>query len=266
MEIRHLLEALYSRYSYDFRHYTPASMKRRVGQAAQALGLQSVPHLEDVLVKSPDRFLEALQYLTIPVSEMFRDATYFISLRERVFPVLQTYPSLKVWIAGCSTGEETYSLAIMLHEAGLLERSTLYATDINPTSLASAARGIFKIVSMRKFTENYQKAGGKRSLSDYYSSDKDLAILDSSLRRNVTFADHSLATDAVFGETQFISCRNVLIYFDRELQDRAIGLFRDSLSRRGFLGLGSKETVEFSKHAHHFAPLVKADRIFQRTS
>ncbi|TCW31769.1 CheR family methyltransferase [Gulbenkiania mobilis] len=264
IEIRLLIEAIYLKYNHDFRNYSPASLRRRVAYALQQFGCQTVSALQEKVLHDPDAFMRLLQILTIPVSEMFRDPTYFLALRQHVVPMLRTYPSLKVWIAGCSTGEEVYSMAILLHEEGLLERTILYATDINPQSLEKAERGIYSADSVRKFTQNYQKAGGKRAFSDYYTAAYNSAIMDKSLRQNVTFADHSLATDSVFSETHFVSCRNVLIYFDRALQDRAFGLFHESLCRRGFLGLGAKETVQFSAYAELFEPVVREDRIFRK--
>ncbi|CUA81894.1 Methylase of chemotaxis methyl-accepting proteins [Gulbenkiania indica] len=264
IEIRLLIEAIYLKYNHDFRNYSPASLRRRVAYALQQFGCQTVSALQEKVLHDPDAFMRLLQILTIPVSEMFRDPTYFLALRQHVVPMLRTYPSLKVWIAGCSTGEEVYSMAILLHEEGLLERTILYATDINPQSLEKAERGIYSADSVRKFTQNYQKAGGKRAFSNYYTAAYNSAIMDKSLRQNVTFADHSLATDSVFSETHFVSCRNVLIYFDRALQDRAFGLFHESLCRRGFLGLGAKETVQFSAYAELFEPVVREDRIFRK--
>lgn len=264
IEIRLLIEAIYLQYSYDFRGYSGASLKRRVLLSLKPMQCDTVSALQEKILRDPQAFMELMQFLTIPVSDMFRDPSYFLALREQVMPVLRTYPSLKIWIAGCSTGEEVYSFAIMLREEGLLERALIYATDINPRSLEQAKRGIFAIGHVRKYTENYQKAGGKTSFSNYYTAAYDSVIMDKSLRENVTFADHSLATDSVFSETHLISCRNVLIYFNKPLQDRAFGLFRESLCHRGFLGLGSKETVEFSGHAEHFEAFVKPDRIFRK--
>jgi chemotaxis protein methyltransferase CheR len=200
----------------------------------------------------------------VPVSEMFRDPAYFLALRRQVVPVLRTSPSLKVWVAGCSTGEEPYSLAILLREEGLLERTILYATDINHASLDKARQGIFSLDHMQAFTRNYQAAGGMRSFSDYYTAAYGGALFDKSLRDSITFADHSLATDAVFAETQLVSCRNVLIYFNRALQDRALGLFHESLTRRGFLGLGSKETLDFSAYADRFETVTRPERIYRK--
>ncbi|UNG18255.1 CheR family methyltransferase [Stutzerimonas zhaodongensis] len=264
IELKLLIEAIYLRYSYDFRDYSSASLKRRVLLALKQMRCESISELQRRILYDPQAFMELLQFLTIPVSEMFRDPSYYLALREQVIPVLRTYPSLKIWIAGCSTGEEVYSMAILLKEEGLLDRTILYATDINPRSLERARQGIFNIDNMRQYTDNYQCAGGKHSLSDYYTAAYDSAIMDKSLKENVTFADHSLATDSVFAETQLISCRNVLIYFNKPLQDRAFGLFLNSLCHRGFLGLGSKETVEFSGYAERFEAFNKQERIFRK--
>lgn len=263
-ELGGLAEAIYARYSYDFRNYSGASQKRRVLQALAHFECPTVQALQAAVLKDPTLFTQLLQYLTIPVSDMFRDPTFFLALRQQVVPLLQTYPSLKIWVAGCSTGEEVYSLAILLREEGLLERSLIYATDINPQSLDKARRGIFTLGSVLGRTASYQKAGGKQALSDYYTAAYDAAIFDKSLAENITFADHSLATDSVFSETQLVLCRNVLIYFNKTLQDRALGLFHESLSHRGFMGLGSKESIEFSAHANHFEALNKPERIFRR--
>ncbi|AZZ46969.1 chemotaxis protein CheR [Pseudomonadaceae bacterium SI-3] len=264
IELKLLIEAIYLRYSYDFRDYSSASLKRRVLLALKQMQCENISELQRRILYDPQAFMELLQFLTIPVSEMFRDPSYYLALREQVIPVLYTYPSLKIWIAGCSTGEEVYSMAILLKEEGLLDRTILYATDINPRSLERARQGIFNIDNMRQYTSNYQGAGGKHSLSDYYTAAYDSAIMDKSLKENITFADHSLATDSVFAETQLISCRNVLIYFNKPLQNRAFGLFYDSLCHRGFLGLGSKETVEFSGYAEQFEAFDKPERVFRK--
>nr|WP_256834025.1 protein-glutamate O-methyltransferase CheR [Pseudomonas oleovorans] len=264
IELRLLIEAIYLRYSYDFRDYSKASLKRRVRQAQTQLDCPTISALQERILHEPQAFMQLLQYLTIPVSEMFRDPDYFLALREQVVPLLQTYPSLKVWVAGCSTGEEVYSLAILLHEEGLLERTMIYATDINPHSLEKAEQGIFALDNLRTYTQNYQLSGGKRAFSDYYSAAYDRVLFDKSLRANVTFADHSLATDSVFAETHLVSCRNVLIYFNRDLQDRALGLFHESLCHRGFLGLGSKESLDFSAYVRHFEAVSRPERIFRK--
>lgn len=264
IEIRLLLEALYQRYHYDFRRYAKASVKRRLKQAREQLGYASYSAMQDALLRDPDMLERLLGYLTVQVSEMFRDPSYFKALRETVLPHLKTYPSLKVWVAGCSEGEELYSLAILFREEGLEDRTLFYATDINPDALKAAARGIYPIDRLKLFTENHRRSGGKSSLSNYYTTGYGGAVFDKSLRERVVFSDHSLVTDAVFGEMHLISCRNVLIYFDRDLQDRAIGLFRDSLTRKGFLGLGAKESLRFSSHAGAFAEFDRDEKIYQK--
>jgi chemotaxis protein methyltransferase CheR len=264
IEIRLLLEALYSRYHYDFRNYAMASVKRRLRQAREQLRFANISALQESLLHDPAMLPRILGYLTVQVSEMFRDPTYFRAIREKVVPHLRTYPSLKVWIAGCSGGEELYSFVILFREEGLEERTLFYATDINQDALRAAESGIFGLDRVQLFTENHRKSGGKSSLSDYYQAAYGRVSFDKSLRRNVVFSDHSLVTDAVFAEMHLISCRNVLIYFDRTAQDRAIGLFKDSLARKGFLGLGSKESLRFSQHAESFADFLREEKVYQR--
>ncbi len=266
IELRMLVEAVYLKYNYDFRDYTGASQKRRVLVALREMECATVSELQAKVLHQPEAFSRLLQYLTIPVTEMFRDPEYYAAIRSQVVPFLRTYPSLKIWVAGCSTGEEVYSLAILLHEEGLLERSMIYATDINPASLDAARRGVFPLDRMRLFTENYQKAGGKRAFSDYYTAAYGGALFERSLIENVTFADHSLSTDSVFSETHFISCRNVMIYFNRRLQDRVLGLFHESLCHRGFLGLGIKESIDFSTYASRFEPLARRERLYRKAA
>ena len=266
IELRLLMEAIYLKYSYDFRDYTGASQKRRVQYALMQMNLPSISALQERILREPALFARLLQYLTIPVSEMFRDPSYFLAMRRQVVPHLHTYPSVTVWVAGCSTGEEVYSLAILLREEGLLERTRIYATDINPESLAQARQGIFPLEAVRRYTANYQQSGGTRAFSDYYTAAYDAARFDPSLCADVIFADHSLATDSVFAQTQFVSCRNVLIYFNRALQDRALGLFHESLSHRGFLGLGAKESIDFSSYAGRFDVLARSERLYRKAT
>lgn len=264
IEIRLLLEALHQRYHYDFRHYAQASVRRRLRQARHQLGFETFSAMQESLLHDDAMLPRLLGYLTVQVSEMFRDPAYFKALREQVIPHLRTYPSLKVWIAGCSGGEELYSLAILFREEGLADRTLFYATDISQEAIETASRGIYALDRIKGFTENHRAAGGKSSLSDYYTTAYGGAAFDKSLRERTVFSDHSLATDAVFGEMHLISCRNVMIYFDRELQDRALGLFRDSLVRNGFLGLGAKENLRFSSHSSSFVDFVRGERIYQR--
>jgi chemotaxis protein methyltransferase CheR len=264
IEIRLLLEAIFQRYHYDFRGYSAASLKRRLVQARDHFKCASFSMLQDRVLHEPEIFPELLGYLTVQVSEMFRDPHYFLALREKVIPYLKTYPSLKVWIAGCSAGEELYSMAILFREEGLESRTVFYGTDINTEALKKAEQGMYPLSQIPLYTQNHRKAGGKSSLSDYYTAAYGSAIFDKTLRERAVFSDHSLVTDEVFAEVQLISCRNVLIYFDREAQDKAIGLFKDSLSRKGFLGLGSKESLRFSKHSEAFTDFLREDRIYQK--
>jgi chemotaxis protein methyltransferase CheR len=264
IEMKLLVDAIYLKYHYDFRGYASASLKRRLTAAMIRFGCQTVSQLQDRVLHDPAVFPAMLDFLTVQVSEMFRDPSYFAALRESVLPVLRTYASLKIWVAGCSAGEEVYSLAILLAEEGLLARTLIYATDINAHALRKAELGVYGIDRIPGFTENHRKSGARSSLSDYYTAAYGGAVFDKALRKHIVFSDHSLATDSVFAETHLISCRNVLIYFDRALQDRAIGLFSESLVRKGFLGLGSKESLRFSKHGPEFTDVDGPHRIFQR--
>ena len=264
IEMQLLLDAIYLKYHCDFRGYAGASLKRRLVSAMSRFHCQSLSQLQDKVLNDPEVFPLLMEYMTVQVSEMFRDPSYFRSLREKVVPLLRTYPSLKIWVAGCSAGEEVYSLAILLREEGLLERSLIYATDINPTALQKAEAGVYELDRIAGFTSNHQKSGAPTSLSDYYTAAYGRAVFDKSLRQYIVFSDHSLATDSVFAEMHLVSCRNVLIYFNRQLQERALGLFRESLCRKGFLGLGSKESLRFSEHAEAFDDVVREDRIFQK--
>lgn len=264
IEMRLLLEAIYQQYHYDFREYSMASVKRRLRQAREHFRCASFSLLQDRVLHDPAMLPKLLDYLTVQVSELFRDPSYFRALREQVLPHLRTYPSLKVWVAGCSTGEELYSLAILFREEGLEARTMFYATDINLEALRKAEAGVYELDRLPLFTENHRRSGGKSSLSDYYTAAYGGAVFDKSLRARTVFSDHSLVSDAVFAEMHLISCRNVLIYFDPELQNRSVGLFRDSLIRKGFLGLGAKESLRFSRHNGAFADFVREERIYQK--
>jgi chemotaxis protein methyltransferase CheR len=264
LELRLLLEAVYARYHHDFRHYARASLKRRVRQALARLECRTLSALQERILRDPEAFAVLFSFMTIGVTEMFRDPPFFRALRERVVPLLATYPSLKVWVAGCSTGEEVYSLRILLREEGLDDRALMYATDIDPAALARAQEGIYALDRVAGFSSAYLAAGGKASLSDYYTAGASSVVFDRTLRENVVFSDHSLATDHVFASVELVTCRNVLIYFDRDLQDRALGLFRDSLEPGGFLGLGSRESVQFSRHAAELVPFCADERIYRK--
>lgn len=264
IELHLLVDALYLKYHYDFRDYAPASLKRRLLAALTRFNCETLSQLQHRLLHDATVLPVLLDYLTVQVSEMFRDGHYYRALRESVVPLLRTYPSLKVWVAGCSTGEEAYSVAILFHEEGLLSRTMIYATDINSHALEKAQAGVYEIDRIAGFTENHRRSGARTSLSDYYTAAYGRAVFDKSLRQSIVFCDHSLATDSVFAEVQLVSCRNVMIYFNRELQDRALGLFYESLCRKGFLGIGTKESLRFSSYADAFTALAPNERIFQK--
>ena len=264
LEVDLLLEAIYQTFHYDFRSYSKASLKRRLVQAVSHFGVGSITDLQGKVLHEEGAFTQLLRFLTVQVSDMFRDPSFFRVLREQIVPILRTYPSLRVWCAGCSEGEEVYSLAILLHEEGLLDRTTLYATDVNPAALRKAEAGVYPLDRLQVFTENHRLSGAKCSLSDYYTAGYGAAIFDRGLIRGAVFADHSLATDSVFAEVQLVTCRNVLIYFDRSLQERAISLFTGALGRRCFLGLGSKESLSQAKSANAFEPFALAERWYRK--
>ena len=264
LELRLFLEGLSERYGADFRGYVMSSMRRRVKKALVRFGCDSISTLQHRVLRDRELFTRLLGLITIHVSDVFRDPGYYAALREHVIPHLRTYPVLKVWIAGCSTGEELYSMAILLREEGLLDRTIIYATDVDPQALESAKRGVYALERVSAFTRNYQRAGGLGSLADHYTVGYDAMVFDRTLRQQVVFSDHSLATDSVFAEVQLVSCRNVLIYFERDLQDRAFELFGQSLVRKGFLGLGAHESIRFSKHAGKFSETVAEHRIYRR--
>jgi len=263
-ERRALLETIFELYHYDFRNYAAASLKRRVESALVQLRVHDIATLTRKLREDPKVFGELLRFLTVQVSDLFRDPEYFLAIRQRVVPLLRTYPSLRIWVAGCATGEEAYSLAILLAEEGLLERTQIYATDIHPSSLQAASEGVYALERFAQFSQNYLLAGGRASLSEYYTARYSSAVLDRTLRKSILFADHSLATDSVFAEMELVSCRNVLIYFERKLQERALTLLCDSLCRRGFLGLGAKESLRWSRLAPQFSEFAPDARIYQR--
>lgn len=263
-ELRSFLEEVYARYHYDFRNYAIASMRRRFAAAQIQFRCDSLRELRDRVIDHPDAFSALLQHLTVQVSDMFRDPAFYLAFRQQIVPVLATYPSLKIWIAGCSSGEELYSMAILLKEEGLLDRTMFYATDVNPLALRKAEAGIYPLERLALYTANHQAAGGKTSLSQHYSTAYGKGIFDRSLCKNVVFSDHSLATDSVFAEVHVVTCRNVLIYFDRTLQTRVVGTLKDSLIRRGFLGLGAKESLQFSGHAEDFRSVAPQEKWYQK--
>ena len=264
IEIRLLLEAIYQLYGYDFRSYSPASMRRRIMHRLTMSGFSTVLEMTDRVLRDRQFFVTLLNDLTVNVTEMFRDPEFYKAFREEVVPVLKPFPFIKIWHAGCSTGEEIYSMAILLEEEGLYERAMLYATDIDKNVLAAAKKGIYPIHAFKQYTDNYRRAGGRQSLSDYATARYDSVIMEQRLKRNIVFADHDLATDQVFGEMHVILCRNVLIYFDRPLQQRVFKLFGESLDMGGFLCLGTKESLRFSGNEESFDVVNRSLRIFRK--
>ncbi len=264
IELDLLLEAIFQRYGYDFRHYARASVKRRVQRILEKTGCARISEIIPRLLYDEAFSQTAIQEFSVSVTEMFRDPEFYRALRQIVVPYLKTYPYIRVWHAGCAMGEEVYSMAILLQEEGLYDRSTIFATDFNEAVLGKAREGIYALRDIRQYTLNYMSAGGTRSFGDYYHAKYESAIMDPSLKSRVTFASHNLATDGVFGELHVIFCRNVLIYFDKELQNRVLGLFADSLTPGGFLCLGSKETLQYSDMADHFKIIDERTKIFQK--
>jgi chemotaxis protein methyltransferase CheR len=264
IEIQLLLEAMFLKYGYDFRDYGKAHAKRRILHRLAISNLQSISELTHKVLYDEDFFLEFLQDLSINTTEMFRDPLFFKEIREQIIPILKTYPFTKIWHAGCSSGEEVYSMAIILEEEEAYKRTQLYATDFNHRILAAAKEGIYPAGNMKDYTKNYLKAGGKSSFSDYYQAHYDSAIMKKSLRKNAVFSDHNLVTDSVFGEMHLVMCRNTLIYFNKNLQDKVIKLFYDSLIPGGFLCLGSKESLTFSQHRDLFEPVNSKLKIFKK--
>jgi len=263
-ELDDLLEDIFRVYHHDFRGYVRPAMRRRVEQARSALGNTSIGELRVQVRSDPGVFAHLLGFLTIQVSDMFRDPRFWRALRERVIPHLATYPSLRVWVAGCAAGEEAYSMAILLAEGGLLDRTQIYATDIDAASLEEGRAGSYDLERVRSFSQNYFDSGGRGSLAEHYTTTVSRAVFAPRLRERILFSDHSLATDSAFAEVQLISCRNVLIYFERTLQDRALSLFVEALCPRGFLGLGTKETIMFTSSAAALEPFVAEDKIFRK--
>ncbi len=259
-----LLEAIYRRYGYDFRNYARSSLRRRLTHRMEAAKLERISEMIPLVLHDEVFFNHLLTDLSITVTEMFRSPKFYAVLREQIIPVLKTYPFVKIWHAGCATGEEVYSMAIVLQEEDFLDRAQIYATDYNNTSLETASEGIYPIEYVKKFASNYYKGGGKRSFSDYFLAKFQSAKIQRSLKKNIVFSHHNLVTDHSFGQMNVIICRNVLIYFDRTLQNRVLSLFCDSLSHGGFLCLGSKETIDFLDCRSHFKLLSREARIYKK--
>jgi chemotaxis protein methyltransferase CheR len=264
IEIKLLTEGIYQHYGFDFRDYSLPSLKRRIWKRVYAEGLSSISGLQEKVLHDPVSMERLLLDLSINTTAMFRDPSFYLAFRQKVVPVLRTYPFVRIWHAGCSTGEEVYSMAILLYEEGLYERCRIYATDINEAVLQRAKEGIFPISSMKENTSNYIAAGGSGTFSEYYVAKYDYAIFRPSLRENVVFAQHNLVTDASFNQFNVIFCRNVLIYFNNTLQDRVQKLFLDSLETFGILGLGKKETLRYSSIIDNYEVIDEEERLYRR--
>jgi len=265
LELQLLLEGVYRRYGFDFRQYAHASLKRRVWRRVREEGLETISGLLEKLLHDPACVERLILDLSINVTAMFRDPSFYLAFREKVVPLLRTYPFTRIWVAGCSTGEEVYSLAILLSEEGLLERTRIYATDINPVVVDKAREGVFPLDKMREYTENYIRAGGTRSFSGYYLAKYEGALFDRMLCANVVWAQHNLVQDSAFQQFNVILCRNVMIYFDRPLQNRVHRLFHDSLERFGILCLGHKESIRFTEFEDCYEEFDPQQKLYRRT-
>jgi chemotaxis protein methyltransferase CheR len=264
IEVSLFLEGIHQKYGYDFREYSKAHIKRRLMHRMSASQFNSISEMQHKVINNEKFFEQILRDFSINVTEMFRDPSFYYRFREEIIPILKTYPFIKIWHAGCSTGEEVYSMAIILKEEGLYDRSQIYATDFNQSVLQKATEGIYPINKIKEYTYNYQKAGGLNSFSDYYTAKYDSVIINNDLKQNIVFADHNLVSDKVFAEVHLIVCRNVLIYFNKKLQDNVLRLFKDSLIPGGYLCLGSKESIRFSDSYHQFETIDENERLFKK--
>lgn len=264
IEMSLLLEGIFRYYGFDFRQYAFASLRRRIWNAIRDEKLISISAFQDKVLHDPACMERLLIALSVSVTAMFRDPTFYISFRNKVVPMLRTYPFIRIWHAGCATGEEVYSMAILLEEEGLYDRCRIYATDINETALRTAKDGIYPLELMQVYTGNYLKAGGKRSFSEYYLADANNAIFRHALKKNVVFSPHNLVTDGSFNEFNVILCRNVMIYFNTTLQEQVHKLLYESLIRWGFLCLGRKETLKYTPFEQHYEPIDRDERIYRR--
>lgn len=264
LEIELLLQGLYSRCGYDYRNYSYNSIKRRIWHRVHVEKLNSITGLLEKVLHDPDCLKRLIADFSINVTEMFRDPSFFLCFREKVVPILRTYPSIRIWHAGCSTGEEVYSMAILLHEEGIYDKAKIYATDINTDVLKTAKAGLFPLKNMRKYTNNYISAGGKKAFSDYYQVTDNGVKFHSYLSKNMVFAQHNLVTDRSFNEFHIILCRNVLIYFNKALQEKVHELFYESLGKFGILGLGDKETILYSVKADCYEGISTGEKLYKK--
>jgi chemotaxis protein methyltransferase CheR len=264
LEIGLLLEAIYQRYGYDFKHYSRASLKRRINNFLSKTEFARPTEIIPALLDDKSLMQALIYNISVTVTEMFRDPFVYKAIRQEIVGALKTYPFIKIWHAGCATGQEVYSMAILLKEEGLYGRCLIYATDINDQALEEAKKGIYPVQKVKEYTANYQKSGGKESFSDYYHAKYDSVILNQDLKKNIVFANHNLVSDMVFGEIHFVMCRNALIYFNSKLQTRVLKLFYDSLAYNGFLCLGTKESLRFYDMGSHFKEILRREKIFQK--
>ncbi len=259
-----LLSVVFEKYGYDFRNYSKAHVKRRLLNRMRLSKLESISMLQHQIMHDSSFAIQFIKDLSISVTEMFRDPDFYLAFRDRVVPILKTWPYIKIWHAGCSTGEEVYSMAILLKEEGLYNRVQIYATDFNNDSIKQGKEGIYSVENIKKYARNYQASGAKGTFSDYYHAQYDSAIMAPSLKKNIVWANHNLVTDADFTETQVIVCRNVLIYFNKELQNKVHHLFNSSLVKGGLLCLGDKESLQFTDCSHNYEALSKKHKIFKK--
>ncbi len=264
IEIDLILEAIYQMHGYDFRNYGRAHIKRRLLHRLQLSKLSSISEMQHKILYDESFFNLILKDFSINVTEMFRDPSFYKRLRDEIIPILKTYPFIKIWHAGCSSGEEVYSMAIILMEEGLYDRTQIYATDFNHQILMKAKEGIYPISKIKEFTLNYQKAGGTRSFSDYYMAKYESVIFNNDLKKNIVFAEHNLVNDSAFAEIHLLMCRNVLIYFNKDLQNQVIKLFTSSILQGGYLCLGTKETIQFTDCVQHYETIFDNEKIFKK--
>jgi chemotaxis protein methyltransferase CheR len=264
LELQLLLDGILHRYGYDFRHYAPASLRRRIRSIVEKEMVPSISALQERILREPSCMARFITSLSVPVTAMFRDPSFYRALRSEVVPMLRTYPFVRIWHAGCSTGEEVYSLAILLVEENLYDRCRIYATDLSDATLQRATKGIYDLSRMRDYTHNYQSFGGQSDFSSYYTADHERVIFSPRLRKNIIFSQHNLVSDGPFNEFNLILCRNVMIYFDRSLRDQVLKLLDSSLCRFGVLGIGRKETLEFSSIAPRYAELSSRMRLYRK--
>ncbi len=266
IEVSLLIEAIYQRWGYDFRDYSPASLKRRIRRIVEMEELSSISELQDHILHDSDCMQRTLEHLVVTVTSMFRDPGFYVAFRAVALPLLKERPSLRIWHAGCASGEEVYSMAILLHEEGLLGRTRIYATDLDQAALNSARKGIYRLDRMKEYTENYQEADGKAAFSEYYQAGHGHVVLRDYLSKNIVWAQHNLVTDASFNEFDLILCRNVLIYFNTRLQERVHALIHESLVEGGVLVLGRQESLRLAAFESNYRALNMAEKIYQRVN